>query len=642
MKLDKLLAELGLDAIVGIDFETYYADDYTLRKMPTTEYIVDPRFKMQMASVQWHSDRKAQVLNQTEFKSFCRTVDWKRTGMLAHHAHFDGLILSHHFKAKPAFYLDTLSMARPLMPVQVGGSLKMLCKAFGREAKKLAGALEDVKGVQYMTMAQFRALAKYAGDDIEDTWFLFGKLLPYTPVDELRLIDLTVKMYAQPTLLIDGAMADGVADGESGKKARLLKKSKADKSQLMSNQQFVALLEAEGVEAPVKISKTTGEVTYALARNDLAFKDLLKHPSKKVRTLVEARLANKSTMLETRATRMAQRADIGAQPIYLNYWGARTGRWSGGDKMNWQNLKRIDKGAREDDPSLMSLREAIYAPRQHAFIIADLSQIEARTLAWLAGQNDVLEAFRAGKDVYSLAAGNIYGREIDKQRDAHERFVGKVATLALGYGAGAGRFAEMLRIGQFGPPVDITDSLARDIVQAWRSANHRIVALWRVIENQVRSAFLANQTLKHGVLTFSGSQDRGFIQMPNGTMLRYDGIEASADCTRMDGFSYISRWRNGRDGPSATRTHLYGGLLVENIVQSLARHIMAGHMLEVARRLPKVRIATTTHDELVLVAPRSRAKSDLKVVQKVMTTPPEWASDLPLAVDVHISERYDK
>lgn len=632
-----LLAALKLDAIVGLDWETYYADDYSLRKMSTTEYIVDPRFKTHMVSVQWHHERKARALNPTEFKAFCRETDWKRTGMLAHHTHFDGLIASHHFKVKPAFYLDTLSMARPLMPITVGGSLKALCAAFGRQAKKRAGALEDVKGVRDMSIKQFHALAKYAGDDIEDTWFCFRKLLPYTPLDELRLIDLTVKMYAQPTLLVDGEMAQAVSDDEAAKKAKLLKKTKTDKSQLMSNQQFAALLEGMGVDVPLKISKTTGEVTLALAKQDLAFKELLKHPDKKVRQLVEARLANKSTGLETRALKLAKRSVLGAQPVYLNYAGAHTGRWSGGDKSNWQNLKRIDKEAKEDDPTLVSLREAIHAPKGHTLIVADLSQIEARMTAWIAGQQDVLEAFRAGKDVYSMQASKVYGREIDKKKDPGERFVGKVCVLLLGFGGGGKRFAETLRIGQFGKPVDITDSVARDIVSAWRSSNSHIVGFWRRIESTSRSAFFGHQTLKLGVLTFEGTENRGFIQLPGGFVLRYDGIEADGD-----GMTYISRYRRGRDGPSITRTCLHGGLLTENVVQALARRVIAEHMLAIAACIPKARIALCTHDEVLLVVPKARSASNLKAVQRIMSTPPEWAPDLPLAVDAHISERYDK
>jgi DNA polymerase len=621
-----LLAALHLDAIIGLDWETYYADDYSLRKMSTTEYIVDPRFKTHMVSVQWHHERKARVLNPTEFKAFCRETDWKRTGMLAHHTQFDGLILSHHFKQKPAFYLDTLSMARPLMPITVGGSLDALCKAFGLRGKVGTQSLENVKGVRDMSVKQFHALAKYAGNDIEQTWLLFKKLLPYTTTEELRLIDLTVKMYAQPTLLVDGEMAQQVSDGEAAMKAKLLKKTRTDKSQLMSNPQFAALLEGMGVEVPLKLSKTTGEVTLALAKQDLAFKDLLKHPDKKVRQLVEARLANKSTLLETRAAKMATRATIGAQPVYLNYAGAHTGRWSGGDKANWQNITRGS-----------DLRKTIHAPKGHMLIIADLAQIEARMTAWLAGQRDILDAFRAGKDVYALQASKVYGRVIDKATDPDERFVGKVCVLLLGFGGGHKRFADTLRIGAFGPSVNITDTVARDIVTAWRGANSHIVGFWRRIESTARSAFFGHQTLDLGPLTFYGTESKGFIRMPGGYTMRYDGIEADGD-----GMTYVSKYRRGKDGPTILRTCLHGGFLTENVVQALSRRVIAEHMLAITERIPKARIALTTHDEVLLVVPKARAAANLKVVKQIMSAPPEWAPDIPLAVDAHISEVYDK
>lgn len=622
-----LLDELGVDAAVGVDFETYYDDDYSLRKMSTTEYIVDPRFKVQLVSIQWHNDRKALVLSPSDFKAWAKEeVTWGRTAFLAHHTHFDGLIAAHHFGIKPAFYLDTLSMARPIMPVQVGGSLKAVCAAFGRQAKKLAGALEDVKGVQTITSKQFKALAAYAGKDIEDTWFIFKKMLPYTPVDELRLIDLTVKMYAHPTLLIDGAMTDAVHTGEIDKKAKLLKRAKTEKEALMSNEKFANLLRREGVDPPLKVSKTTNKVTLALARNDLQFKALLKHPNAKVRKLVEARMGVKSTLAETRAKKLTDRSALGAQPVYLKYWGAGTGRWSGSDKMNWQNFTRGS-----------DLRKAIHAPPGHKLIIADQAQIEARLNAWRAGQRDIVEAFASGSDVYSIAASKIYSREIDKAKNPNERFVGKVATLALGYGAGAKRFAEMLRVGAFGPPVDITDDEAQHVVSAWRSANSAIVGEWRRLENAVKSAFFGHQTIKHGILSISGVPGKGFIQMPGGTMLRYDGVEMDEE-----GVRYISAYRNGRDGPSVTYSRLYGGLLVENVTQALARLLLAGQMLQIAKLPTRPRIATTTHDEVLLVVKDAQAEKTLAAVKKIMSTPPDWAQGLPLAVDAHISQEYDK
>lgn len=649
MKLDELLDRLKLDAIVGLDWETYYDNDYSLSKMATTEYITDERFKAHMISVQWHSDRKAEVMPPHEFKRWARDdVDWKRTGMLAHHTHFDGLIASHHFKVKPAFYLDTLSMARPLMPVHVGGSLKAVNAAFGRVAKKRAGALENVKGVRDLTRAQYNALARYAGDDIADTWFIFRKMLPYTSFEELRLIDATVRMYAQPTLIMNTGIVAKVHADEVEKKEALLKKLNLDRKALTSNEQFAELLRAAGVEPPTKVSPRTGEVALALSKQDLEFKDLLKHPNKRVRELVEARFALKTSIVETRSQRLhARSTTLTAQPVYLNYCGAKTWRWSGGDKANYQNLGRGS-----------DLRTAIEAPPGHTLIIADLAQIEARINAWYAGQQNIIDAFRAyddivgwtvdergkpkpirsGPDVYAYTAANaVYNKPVDKI-DKDERFVGKVCVLALGYQAGAGRFAETLRIGQFGPPVDITDAHASDIVRAWRQSNQYIVAGWKRAQNNAKSAFLGKQRINDGVISYEGFDGRGATYLPNGLTMRYDKLEVDEE-----GMSYASKYRVLRNGEvSEERQRLYGGIIVENNTQALARQVIAYQMLDIVDALPRARIAMSTHDEVVLVVPDRSVAKALKAVTEIMSAPPAWAPDLPIAVEIHASKRYDK
>ncbi len=136
--LKPLLSHFNLDAIYGVDAETYWASDYSLsdKKRGTTDYIIDDRFELQLMSVRKDSWAKPKVMERDEFIRWARTINWARTGFLAHHAHFDGLIASHHCGGvRPAMYFDTLSMARPLMPISVGGSLKAVCAAFAREAK---------------------------------------------------------------------------------------------------------------------------------------------------------------------------------------------------------------------------------------------------------------------------------------------------------------------------------------------------------------------------------------------------------------------------------------------------------------------------------------------------------------------------
>lgn len=619
--LKGLLKSLDLDAIAGIDYETYYDDDYSLKKMPTTEYVYDSRFETQLVAVQITTWNKPRVFMPDEFEKWAKTIDWSRTGWLSHHTQFDALIGSRHHGIRPKFYFDTLSMARPIMPVQVGGSLHALATAFGMPGKRYGSALVNVKGVRLrdFTKAMLRDHKRYAGDDIYQTWGIFWRLLPYTQFSELRLIDLTMRMYAQPSVLLDRAMLLRVAQDEVIRKETFLERTGVTKEQLMSNPQFAELLEAAGIDPPMKKNKN-GEMIHAFAKTDLEFKDLLEHPSEVVTDLVNARLGVKSTIAETRAIRMANRAVYGAQPIYLNYWGAGPGRWSGGDKINWQNMTRGS-----------DIRKSILAPPGHSLIIADLSQIEARLVAWFAGQANIVEAFARGEDVYCIAASLIYGRKITKA-DKEERFVGKVAVLALGYQAGWSRFATMLRIGQFGPPLRISDMEAQAAHRAWRQANPYIVANWKATQNKILNAFSTKTRVEDRCVAYEGVGNNGFMHLPNGTSLRYSNLAFD------DGLSYSKKIRNGKDH----RVRLYGGIEVENRTQALARIVIGDHMLAISDLLPYWRQALTTHDEIVGVVPNRYAQRALKVVNAVMVTSPLWAPDLPLAVEAHISERYDK
>lgn len=662
MQLSELKKAFGIDAIYGLDAETYWAADYTLadKTRGTTEYVTDPRFELQLMSVMKDGWSKPRVMTGAQFKAWARTINWRRAGMLAHHTQFDGLICSHHCDVKPAAYFDTLSMARPVMPVHVGGSLRTVCGAFGRESKKRQAALHNTKGKRWkdFTRAEQKDLMLYAGDDVEDCWFAFEKLLPYIPLEELRLIDLTIKMYAQPTLPIDGPAIEGVLANEIARKRELVLGLKLhddyekSKKLLTSGPKFAELLQAQGVEPPTKVSKRKSakaseeagyevEVeTLALSKQDQAFKDLLAHENPKVRNLVEARFAVASNILESRCKLLAGRAHLGPQPVYLNYYGAKTGRWSGGDNANWQNLssKRREGGA--------ELRASVHAPPGHMLIIADLAQIEARINAWFAGQKDMVEVFRAydekrGPDVYRYTAATaIYNKPVDQVTDM-ERFLGKSCVLALGFQAGWKRFAAMLRIGALGPPVDISDSLAKDIHAAWRGSNPFIVGNWKKTQNLVLSAFAGRQRLEDGVVAYEGTaKGVGWMHLPGGMAIRYDGVEPDAEGK----LSYVSKYRvNKVKPPTIERTKIYGGIMVENRTQALARRVIGQHMLGIKDELKdRVRIAMSTHDEIVGVVPARSAKKALAVFQEVMSTPPDWAPDLPLAVDAHISARYDK
>lgn len=658
-----LMQSLHLDEIWGIDYESFYCtkSKYSLKNptLSNTEYIIDPRFKAHMVSIQRHSWKKAKWLTIPQFVKWLRTINWARAGYLAHHTQFDGFISSYHYGHKAAFYFDTLSMSRPLVNIKVGGSLHNLSKAFGGSGKEKVESLVAVDGIRDLSPAQMKELGPYACDDVEDTWMIFRAMVEYLPLQELKIIDRTIKMYTDPTVLIDAPAIDGVLVKDTANKVMLVKKLKLGKTfeeaseRLVSKDKFAELLMDAGVQPPQKRSDKKSEklgqdvIVWAMSKQDQEFKDLLAHPNKRVRHLMDARFAVTSNNMASRCKRLGARAHIGPQPVYLNYYGARPGRWSGGDLVNWQNLssKRKEGGA--------ELRASVYAPPGFELLIADLSQIEARLNAWDAGQEDKLDVFRAydliigydekgkpvrsGPDVYRYTAAGIYNIHIDKIVDA-QRQIGKISDLSLGYQAGAPRFAKTLRLGSMGPPVDISDDQAKLIHTAWRRTNDRIVKNWSNTNANFKNAVLGRMSVEHGAVTYEGAGNIAFMHGPGGASIRYDDVHMGED-----GMSYLSEYFPlKKGGARQERTRLYGGILVQNKLEHLGRRLIADQMIELCEYLPKAKLVMSTHDEAVLAVPIGQSAKALKAAQRIMTRPPYWAPDLPLAVDAHISARYDK
>ena len=319
--------------IVTLDFETFYDKTYTLSgKMNTSEYIRDDRFhahgvgiKIGNGKTLWYTGKNIPLA--------LREINWSKCAMLAHNTAFDGFICSHVYDVKPAFYLDTLSMARAAHGHHMRHDLDTVAKAHGFAGKVKRDALADTKGKQQLTDKEERALGAYCVDDVEDTYKIFWKLHDYIPDEELRLIDLTLRMFCDPVLRIDIPRVQAELEKEIGGKAAALLRSGASVEDLMSNDKFARLLQAAGAQLPQKLSPSTGKLTYAFAKSDLAFQDLMKTGNDKVRALCEARLKIKSTIGETRAARFLEAGRDGMKlPILLNYSGAHTHRWSGGNK----------------------------------------------------------------------------------------------------------------------------------------------------------------------------------------------------------------------------------------------------------------------------------------------------------------------
>ena len=275
----------------------------------------------------------------------------------------------------------------------------------------------------------------------------------------------------------------------------------------MSNPKFAELLKSHGVIPPTKISPTTGKETLAFAKSDEEFKKLLEHENETVQALVSARLGVKSTIEETRTARFINIAMRGTMPIPLRYYAAHTGRWGGDDKVNMQNLPR-------NSP----LKDAICAPTGYTMIDCDLSQIEARTLAWLAEEHDLVEAFDRGDDVYKIMASSIYGKPVDKI-DKGERFVGKTTILGAGYGMGAMKFQAQLK--NFG--VELDEDECKRIIRVYRETYQWIPHLWRSASDALEGIMDGAGALigRYGVLSVDSA--RG-IRLPNNLHIKYPNL----------------------------------------------------------------------------------------------------------------------
>ena len=603
--------------LITIDFETFYSKEYSLTKMTTEEYVRDSRFevigvgvKVDNGDTEWASGTHEQ-LKQWLQKSF----EWSDAFVLAHNTLFDGAILSWRFDINPRGWLDTLCMGRALHGVEVGGSLKALVERYGlgQKGTEVLNALGKRRGD--FSPEELSRYGDYCVNDVELTHRLFNKMSKGFPKKELQLIDLTLRMFTDPVLELDLPLLEQHLMEIKDNKENLLASAGVDKEVLMSNPKFAELLKSFGVEPPMKISPATNKPTLALAKNDEEFKALAEHPDLRVQTLVAARLGTKSTLEETRTQRFIDIAGRGNLPVPVRYYAAHTGRWGGDDKINMQNLPSRGQNANK-------LKRAIIAPKGYVIIDADSAQIEARVLAWLAGQDDLVDAFAQGKDVYKKMASAIYGKkEDDITKD--QRFVGKTTILGAGYGMGAVKFQAQLKT--FGFDMDLDE--ARRVIDIYRRTNNQITALWRGAQNAVACLSRGDNASigRAGVLHVVPEESA--IRLPSGLLMRYDDLKF----TETDkGVEFHYKTRNGR-------TRIYGGKVVENACQAIARCIIGEQMLKIAR---KYRVVLTVHDAITCVVRESDKEEAQAFIEECMRWVPEWATGLPVNCESGVGFSY--
>jgi len=618
------LRNQGISNIVGIDFETFYSQTYSLSKLSTTEYCRNIEFYTQGVGIRSISENKTKWYTGDAIKVALRKIDWSTTAVLCHHTMFDGFVLKQHYDIVPAYYLDTKSMVRGVLPHCLPASLDKAGEYF-EVGRKIAGTLIALKGIKYPSLNQLKSLGTYCKQDVDLMWSLFNILIKFFPEKELDLIDLTTRMYCDPQLQGDIKIATAELKAEQLAKQALFEQIRvlltlntgADaKKALGSAAQFKIILESFDQPCPIKWSEKQEKYIPAIAKNDIEFQELKEHPDEDIRLLVEARLASKSNISETRAERFINHSSTGNLPIFLNMYGAHTHRWSGGDKFNPQNFPRNS-----------SLREAICAPEGYKLIVVDSAQVEARVLAYLAEEEHLINEFKdPNKDPYKSMAADIYLTEISAIDDV-ERFVGKVAVLGLGFGMGGPKFQYTLASGSAGRKVGLELEDANRIKTIYRTKNKRIVQMWYDLEHILGRMFTGKTTDKYG-LRFEPNG----VLMPNGLYVHYPELQGIYNDITGKVSNYSYRSRNGRTG-------IYGGKFTENIVQSYARSVVAEQILSIAKDYT---VCLAVHDECVFLCPTERVGEGEKAALAAFRTPPLWAPGLPLDGEVKIADYYAK
>lgn len=606
--------------ILTIDFETYFSAEYSLQKMTTLQYVRDPRFHIFGCGVQINGEDPIWFTEMSELKTLLEAGPCIVVG---HNLLFDALVLIERVGVDDAQiqWVDTLGLSKALLTLK-SYSLAEVAARLHVTQQKMLGVLPKLKGVRDLSPDQESLLREYCLQDVRTTKAVYMELYQNIPPDELRLLDATIRWGIHARLVLDKALLDeAIFEAEKARYDAIQACGTTEKV-LASNPQFAKFLQDLGLNPPVKISITTSKETWAFSKQDLSWIEFQNsHPE--MSNVWKAREAVKSNLPITRAKTFRTIAETGPIVAPLQFYGAHTGRWSGRDGFNIQNLPRGGK-----------LRKSIMAPEGHQLIIGDLSQIEVRMVAMLAGHDAVIEDFRNELDPYIELAKRHY--KVETVTKEQRQFC-KSCVLGLGYGMGPRKFADSVRKGFMGAaPVPITDGESVQTVQAYRRINKPIADLWAEMESLVLPTMTHldyGDSIKwrHGCRIV-----REGILMPNGMVLQYPEIQESPS-DFSGGLSYTC------DG-GGYRKNLYGGILVENLTQALARIVMSDALLclmdiPMASNYP---VAFTCHDEIVLIAPDTQVENAIGLLQQAMTTPPNWMPEIPLAATVEADLRYVK
>ena len=640
--------------ILCLDFETYFDTEYSLKKMSTIEYINDPRFELtglglyisfmendtpDFYDVSWPKFFRPDKID--EAFSDCQSISgehFDKHTVIVQQARFDITILQTKFGIVPKYIIDLKDLASHY-DARMSHRLADMAKLFGLKHK---GDTMQFKGLHWDTMTeeQRKDLAEYTINDVEIETDLFKILLPKltNPVIESQLMRHTIDLWLHKRFAVDIKSATKLKTKMRTQMAKTIKDSGHTPKELRSKK-FVGYFEAalpNGEQVPMKQGKR-GNIP-ALAKNDEACQQLVVHPKKEVRDLVLARLACRSwpTHIKRVQSLISQTmANGGLLRVPLTYYAAHTGRWGGSEKINLHNMGGAGRRGVGHDPLIGQLKEVLGAIPGCVLGIADSSQIEARLLAWLAGQMDLLNGFARGEDVYSEFATTLFRFPIRKPKKTDpsllaryleiKRGFGKDSILGCGYGMGAIRFhGDCLKNPSLRPLFDSGQydfKFIEKLVKTYRTKYSKIPEYWGKVERAFKQCIrFPHLEPTVGPVTFRCKNAEVQIELPSSRVLYY------RHC-RIDKKKSI-KYHGGA---------LWGGSITENIIQSVARDLLGFWILECERA--GLSVVLHIHDSIITLMPEDKVEEQSKLLDTVMCSLPDWAEGFPAAIDPVVLNR---
>ena len=626
-----------------IDFESFWdtKNGYTLRKLSMVEYVRSPLFRSFGAGFQFLSEFPTEPfwVSAEDLPDYLATLEWKNIEVVGHNVKFDGFILKHVYGIQPYRWIDTKGMSRAVLGKAVKNhSLATLAEHFGLVSK---GTMKT-DGLKELTPDQEKELAIYCMHDVRLCGLIYSRLAKDFPENQNEMLYRTIQMFVEPKIVLDVALLQKTAESERIRKATifsdlqidsgffesgilkggypklLTKKTQPEinKDVFSSNIMFPKLLEWEGFEVPMKYSPKQINVDgspkqiAAIALGDPDFLDMLEGENERLRTLCEARVAAKSTLLETRSEKLSRLGSTGNWPFDVEYSGAnQTHRFSGGSGAGG-NPQNFTRGS--------ALREAVRPISGYSIIVGDFSNIELRLVAYLSKDPGLIEAIEQNKDIYCDFASLFYGRTITKKDETERRF-GKTAILGLGYGMGATKFKKTVRL-QTGQDISIAD--AERAVDLYRSRYTRVPQLWYQLNSYIPLLARDEKGLFIGMPI---RHEREALVLPSGLKMRYPNLRSRPNERGMEWVYDV--WTKRKSGTDTVK--LYGGKVLENISQGLAGEICK----EAAQQFGDA-VTGLVHDEIHLVVRKGQEKLMAARLERVMSTAPSWMPRIKLGAEV--------